>query len=184
MNDPQKFRFKISVIGDGQVGKTSLIRRFTQSEFEEDYIKTLGAQFSKYDKEIEGDETRLIFWDIAGQDDFLFLRPSFYKESSAAIIVFSLEKNELGKRSFDHIMNWYENIQKFCGSIPIILFANKVDLVEEDSLDNSRIQNIVDEQGFLGYYLTSAKTGEKVNEAFNAIITELYHKAKSLSTAQ
>ncbi len=181
MSDPQTFRFKITVVGDGQVGKTSLIKRFTQSTFEQDYVKTLGAQFSKYVREIEGDETRLIFWDIAGQDDFLFLRPSFYKESSAAIIVYSLEENELGKRSFDHIINWYDSIKKFCGIIPIILFANKVDLVEEDNLDLSEVQEIVDKQGFLGYYLTSAKTGKKVNKAFNAIITELYYKSKVLT---
>ena len=181
MNDPQKFQFKITVIGDGQVGKTSLIKRFTQSTFEQDYVKTLGAQFSKYYREIEGDEMKLIFWDIAGQDDFLFLRPSFYRESNAAIIVYSLEENELGKRSFDHIINWYDSIKKFCGIIPIILFANKVDLVEEDNLDHSEVQEIVDKQGFLGYYLTSAKTGKKVNEAFNAIITELYYKAKTLA---
>jgi small GTP-binding protein len=181
MNDPQKFRFKIAVIGDGQVGKTSLIKRFTQSTFEKDYVKTLGAQFSKYDKKIEGDEARLIFWDIAGQEDFLFLRPSFYRESSAAIIVYSLEENELGKKSFDHITNWYDNIQKFCGIIPIIIFANKVDLVEEDDYDNSKIQEIVDKMGFLGYYLTSAKTGQRVNGAFNSIISNLYNKSKALS---
>lgn len=180
MKDPQKFRFKISVIGDGQVGKTSLIKKFTKGSFERDYVKTIGAQFSKYEKEIEGDEIRLIFWDIAGQDDFLFLRPSFYKESGAAIIVYSLEENELGKRSFEHIMNWYENIKKFCGDIPIILFANKVDLVEEDNIDTSLIQNLVKQHGFLGYYVTSAKTGEGVHEAFNTLIDKLYQKSKLL----
>ena len=178
MAGTHKFRFKISVIGDGQVGKTSLIKNFTQGSFEKDYIKTIGAQFSKYEKEIEGNEIRLIFWDIAGQDDFLFLRPSFYKESGAAIIVYSLEENELGKRSFEHIVNWYENIKKFCGDIPIILFANKLDLVEEDNLDVSLIQDLVKLHGFLGYYLTSAKTGEGVHEAFNTLIDKLYSKSK------
>ncbi len=178
MAGTHKFRFKISVIGDGQVGKTSLIKNFTHGSFEKDYIKTIGAQFSKYEKEIEGDEIRLIFWDIAGQDDFLFLRPSFYKESGAAIIVYSLEENELGKRSFEHIVNWYENIKKFCGDIPIILFANKLDLVEEDNLDVSLIQDLVKLHGFLGYYLTSAKTGEGVHEAFNTLIDKLYSKSK------
>ena len=178
MAGTHKFRFKISVIGDGQVGKTSLIKNFTQGSFEKDYIKTIGAQFSKYEKEIEGDEIRLIFWDIAGQDDFLFLRPSFYKESGAAIIVYSLEENELGKRSFEHIVNWYENIKKFCGDIPIILFANKLDLVEEDNLDVSLIQDLVKLLGFLGYYITSAKTGEGVHEAFNTLIDKLYSKSK------
>jgi len=175
-----KFRFKISVIGDGQVGKTSLIKKFTQGSFEKDYVKTIGAQFSKYEKEIEGDEIRLIFWDIAGQDDFLFLRPSFYKESSAAIIVYSLEESELGTRSYEHIVNWYENIKKFCGDIPIILFANKVDLVEEDDIDVSVIQNLVEQHGFLGYYITSAKTGKGVHDAFNTLIEKLYDKSKKV----
>ena len=180
MTAAQQFRFKISVIGDGQVGKTTLIKKFTKGSFEQDYVKTIGAQFSKFEREIEGDEIRLIFWDIAGQDDFLFLRPSFYKESGAAIIVYSLEENELGKRSFEHIKNWYENIKKYCGDIPIILFANKLDLVEEDNLDNTEIQKMVEKQGFLGYYLTSAKTGHGVHDAFNTLINELYYKFKTL----
>ena len=180
MSEVLKLSFKISVIGDGQVGKTSLIKKFTKGGFERDYVKTIGAQFSKYVKEIGEDEIRLIFWDIAGQDDFLFLRPAFYKDSIAAIIVYSLEENELGIRSFEHIINWYENIKKFCGDIPIIIFANKVDLVEEDNLDKTEIRKIVEKQGFLGYYLTSAKTGQGVHEAFNILINELYNKYKTL----
>jgi small GTP-binding protein len=181
MSDPQKYRFKITVIGDGQVGKTSLITKFTQGSFVKDYVKTLGAQFTKFDREIEGDEARLLFWDIAGQDDFRFLLPSFYRESNAAIIVYSLEENELGRRSFEHIANWHENIKKFCGEIPIILFGNKVDLVKEDEIDNSEVQEYVETEKFLGFYLTSAKTGKRVHDAFNAIIDELYYKSKALS---
>jgi len=181
MNDPQKYRFKITVIGDGQVGKTSLIKKFTQGSFVKDYVKTLGAQFSKFDKEIDGDETRLIFWDIAGQDDFRFLLPTFYKESDAAIIVYSLEENELGKRSFEHVSNWHGNIKKYCGEIPMILFGNKVDLVEEDNLDNTKAHELTEKEGFRGYYLTSAKTGKRVHDAFNTIINELYYKSKALS---
>ncbi|MHA2037649.1 MAG: Rab family GTPase [Promethearchaeota archaeon] len=181
MSDPQKYRFKITVIGDGQVGKTSLIKKFTQGSFVKDYVKTLGAQFSKFEKIIEGDETRLIFWDIAGQDDFRFLLPTFYRESNAAIIVYSLEENELGTRSYEHVKNWHETIKKFCGEIPMILFGNKVDLIEEDNLENSEVNDFVEDNGFLGYYLTSAKTGKRVHDAFNAIINELYHKSKALS---
>jgi len=183
MTDVQKFRFKIAVIGDGQVGKTSLIKNYTQGSFERDYVKTIGAQFSKFEKEIERDEIRLIFWDIAGQDDFLFLRPAFYKESGAAIIVYSLEENELGKRSFEHINNWYENIKKYCGDIPIIIFANKADLIEEDNLDHSEIQKMITKYSFLGYYLTSAKTGHGVHDAFDTLINELYYKSKTLPGA-
>ena len=176
-NSGKKLRFKITVIGDGRVGKTSLIKKFTLGAFETDYLETIGAQFSKYDKDIDGDNIRLLFWDIAGQRDFDFLRPSFYRESDATIIVSSLEENDLGRNSFDHISNWYEDVKRFCGDIPIVLFVNKIDLIDKDYLDHSEIQKISNELNFLGYYITSAKTGVGVHEAFNAIIEKLYHKS-------
>ena len=113
MNDNErKFRFKVTVIGDGRVGKTSLIKRFTQGSFKKDYVKTIGAQFSVYDEQMKGDKIRLLFWDIAGQDTFHFLRPNFFKNSRAAIIVYSLEEDKFGKESFEHISTWHEDISK------------------------------------------------------------------------
>lgn len=182
MNDiGKKFRFKITVIGDGMVGKTSLIKKFTKGSFRKDYVKTIGAQFSVYDKEIDEDKIRLLFWDIAGQVDFNFLRPSFFNNSRAAIIVYSLEDNDLGKKSFKHIVDWYKDISQYCGEIPIVIFSNKVDLVDEDNSDESKIQKLVEKHNFLGYYKTSAKTGDGVIDAFNAIIEKLYNKYKTLS---
>ena len=162
------------MVGDGGVGKTSLIKKYTHGTFETDYIKTIGAQFSRYDKQIDKDIINLIFWDIAGQDDFNFLHPLFFQESKACIIVVSLEQNELGKDSFNHVKNWFEESHKYCGEIPVILFANKVDLVENDEINDNKIREIVKEYNFLGYYLTSAKTGEGVNEAFDKLIQGLY----------
>ena len=182
MKDSEKFTFKVTVIGDGRVGKTSLIKKFTKGKFQEDYIKTIGAQFSKFDAEISGDTIKLLFWDIAGQDEFFFLHPTFYRESRAAIIVYSLEENNVGKRSFEHITDWHEDIKKYCGDIPIVMFANKVDLIEENNLDKMNIQEVVKERDFLGYFLTSAKTGQGVIDAFNAIINELYYKFKTFSS--
>ncbi|MFW9970343.1 MAG: Rab family GTPase [Candidatus Odinarchaeota archaeon] len=179
MENSEVFRFKIVVIGDGAVGKTSLIKKFTKGTFEKDYIKTLGAQFSKYNKKINEDMIRLLFWDIAGQDDFNFLHHLFYKESKAAIIVYSLEENELGYNSFNHIKNWDEAVKKNCGNIPTVLFANKVDLVDEKGINISKIQKLVDEQNFLKYFFTSAKTSQGVIQAFDAIIEQLYLKFKT-----
>ncbi len=169
----KKLKIKVTVIGDGSVGKTSLIQKFTQGTFKTDYSKTIGAQLTKYKTEIDGYRIELIFWDIAGQDDFHFLRPSFYRASKAAIIVYSLEENDLGKRSFEHIAKWYEDVKQFCGEIPVILFANKVDLINEQSLDKTKIQNLVKELNFLGYYITSAKTGQGLDDAFNALSKEI-----------
>ncbi|MHA2475259.1 MAG: Rab family GTPase [Promethearchaeota archaeon] len=170
------FVFKITVIGDGAVGKTSLIKKYTQGSFKKDYIKTLGAQFSKYDEEIEGDNCKLFFWDIAGQREFDFMRPTFYKGSKAAIIVFSHTDEE----SFSHILEWHEDIKSYTGDLPIILFGNKTDLINENQLNDEEVEKLVEERNFLGYYKTSAKTGQGVFQAFQAIIRNLYHKYKEV----
>jgi len=169
----KKLKIKVTVIGSGGVGKTSLIQKFTQGTFQTDYIKTIGAQLTNYKTEINGYRIELIFWDIAGQDDFHFLRPSFYRASKAAIIVYSLEENNLGERSFDRITSWHEDIKQYCGDIPVIIFANKVDLINVESLETTKIQNLVKKQNFLGYYLTSALTGQGLENAFNALIKEI-----------
>jgi len=184
MKESQKFRFKIAVMGDSQVGKTSLMKKFTQGSFDEDYRKFRGAQFSKFEKEIDGDMIRLIFWDIAGSDEYRYLRPSFYKESGAAIIVFSLEENNLGRESFNHIPEWREEVMKYRGDIPVYVFANKADLVEEDELDETNIKKMVEEHNLRGYYITSAITGHSIIKAFNHIIEELYNKAKMVPSQE
>lgn len=173
-----RFAFKVTVIGDGFVGKTSLIKKFTQKSFQEDYIQTVGAQWSKYEEEIDGDMCKLFFWDIAGQDEFHFLRPVFYKASLATIIVFSIENNDFGQESFNHVKDWHDEIKQFCGDIPVILFGNKVDLVDEENLDEKEIKKIVNKRNFIGYYRTSAKTGKNVDIAFKTIIKELHDKYK------
>lgn len=184
MSSSKKFGFKISVIGDGGVGKTSLIKKYTLGTFETDYVKTIGAQFSRYDKKVNNDFIKLIFWDIAGQDDFNFLHPLFFKESKANIIVFSLEENDLGRDSFIHIKNWYEELMKYCRDIPVVLFANKVDLINNDNINEEEIQDIVDKYDFFGYYFTSAKTGEGVTDAFNTLINKLYNTSKDLFSSE
>ncbi len=170
------FVFKITVIGNGAVGKTSLIKKYTKGGFEKDYITTIGAQFSKYDLEIENNNVKLFFWDIAGQDEFAIMRPTFYKGSKAAIIVFSHAPDE--ERSFNDITKWHDNIKKFCGDLPVVLFGNKIDLVNEKELDDKKVLNLVKDRNFLGYYKTSAKTGNGVYKAFQAIIEDLYNKNK------
>jgi small GTP-binding protein len=176
-DERKDFVFKITVIGDGGVGKTSLIKKYTKGSFKKEYIKTLGAQFSKYDEKIENSAVKLFFWDIAGQKEFSFMRPTFYKGSKAAIIVFSLAPNEI-EDSFKHISEWHEDIKKYCGNIPIVLFGNKMDLVNDEELYKSKVEEIVDKRDFLGYYKTSAKTGNGVYKSFQAIIKDLYERYK------
>ena len=176
------YSFKITVIGEGRVGKTSLIQKFTNNSFNEDYLKTLGASFSIYENFIDDDEIKLIIWDIAGQDDFNFLRPSFFKNSRASIIVCSLEDNDFGKESFDRIADWHKDVRQYCGDVPVLLFVNKSDLVDTNKIDHAKIQTIVDRENFIGYYVTSAKTGDGVLTSFNTLIGHLYKKYSTSSS--
>ena len=68
--------------------------------------------------------------------------------------------------------------KRYCGDIPIVLFGNKIDLIDENSIDRGKIDEVVDKRDFLGFYKTSAKTGSGVYKAFQAIIKNLYEKYK------
>ena len=169
-----RFVFKITIIGNGGVGKTTLIKKYTQGEFQEEYISTIGAQFSIFEYKINGDDIKLFLWDLAGQEDFQVFRSSFYEDSKAAIIVYSLERNDMGVESLKDVMKWYDEMRQQCEDIPIIVFANKTDLVEDTEIDESSYKELSAKENYLGVYKTSAKTGNGVSDAFKAIIEKLY----------
>ncbi|UCC19701.1 MAG: GTP-binding protein [Promethearchaeota archaeon] len=183
-NDEKGYGFKICVIGDGAVGKTSLIKKYTQGSFQKEYISTLGTQFSNYEEIIDGEKVRLFLWDIAGQDSFQALRQRFYIGSSGAIIVFSHAPEQID--SYNHVLRWLDDLKKHCGNIPIVLFGNKVDLVDDGELasnpniptSDAIVDKFVKENRFIGYYKTSALTGQGVTDAFKALVKKLYMIAK------
>ena len=110
-NEEKEYKFKITVVGDPSVGKTTLVKKYTTGSFQKDYIATLGAQFSKYEEIVEGNQIKLYLWDIAGQDVFETMRSKFYNGSSAAIIVFSQAPEEI--TSFDHIDKWLKELNEY-----------------------------------------------------------------------
>ena len=177
------FGFKIVVVGDAAVGKTSLIKRYTINTFEKDYISTLGMQFSRYEETISGIMVELFLWDLAGQESFATLRDRFYKGSRGAIIVFSLAPEEI--ESYHHIDNWLRHIKDACGNIPIVLFGNKADLVDQNALTSSpdyetsdvHVQKFAQDHNISEYFRTSALTGQGVTEAFQTLVRKLYHRA-------
>lgn len=176
------FIHKIVAVGDGAVGKTSLIRRYTSGSFNKEYIKTLGAQFSRYEHVLgENNEirTRLFFWDIAGQKEFSFMRPTFFNGAKGAIVVFDLSRPE----TLDSVTEWYDDLVKYCGQIPTILFGNKSDLVDDPSKLDDKVNAVVEKYNFEDYIITSAKTGQHVTDAFNKIIKILVEKALKIKNA-
>ncbi|MFX0018565.1 MAG: GTP-binding protein [Promethearchaeota archaeon] len=174
-----KYKFKIPIIGDGAVGKTSLIEKYTKGIFQEEYISTLGAQFTQHEELIDGIEFKLIFWDIAGQPAFERMRQKFYSGSNGAIIVFSHSPDE--RKSFESVDKWISEVREHCGRIPVILFGNKIDLVNEEVLatngdldtSDANIEKYIKEHGIVDYFKTSALTGQRVNQAFHTLVKKI-----------
>ncbi len=155
---------KIILTGNYSVGKTSLILRYVENKFKKSYIATLGVQISKKTVELN-DTTKMnfIIWDIAGQiAQMASYRARFYNGANGAFIV--IDRTREG--NLDSIERWYEDIKKSIPrNIPIVIVGNKSDLVDEIVITEEQIKEVANKYDF-HYILTSAKTGENVNDAF------------------
>ncbi|MFX0028679.1 MAG: GTP-binding protein [Candidatus Hermodarchaeota archaeon] len=159
-----KFSHKLILTGDYQVGKTSLIRRFVKNTFEKDYISTMGVQISKKEVSLtEKTHMNFILWDIGGQvQQMAPYRAKFYNGANAAFIVIDRTRED----NLNSIKRWYKDIKNSIPkNIPIVLVGNKSDLIDDIIISEEDIRKAADDLGF-HYILTSAKTGENVNDAF------------------
>ncbi len=163
-------RRKICLLGDTAVGKTSLIRRFVQNEFSDDYISTVGAKVTKKDMrinipELGGEyELSLTIWDVLGQISYRSLQSMFFKGASGAIIVCDRTR----KDTLSGLEKWIESLYAVTKPVPLILLANKCDLEEQFQFDMEELAPVADM--FNSYFFeSSAKTGQNVDRAFNHI---------------
>ncbi|TFF99844.1 MAG: GTP-binding protein [Promethearchaeota archaeon] len=157
-----EFSAKVILTGDGRVGKTSLVRRFVENRFKDEYINTLGVDISKHSIEI-GENSRISFiiWDIGGQN-FSPYRDKFYNGANCAFLVLDRTR----EKTLDGIRRWHTDIsQAIKRDIAMIIVGNKSDLVDQIEVEEEDIKKLADELGF-NYILTSAKTGENVKDAF------------------
>jgi small GTP-binding protein len=170
------FTKKVIITGDYQVGKSSIIRTFTKNEFTDDYISTLGVEISKKDYNLN-EKTKITFviWDIAGQIQFMApYRAQFYSGANAAFIV--IDRTRQG--NIKSIKSWYADITKDLPSnIPIVIVGNKSDLKDKIIISEEEIKSVADELGF-HYILTSAKTGENINESFIYVAYKILSKSR------
>lgn len=177
MAEGRKFSFRIAVIGDRKVGKSFLMEKFTTRG---SILGVASVNFSRFEKKISSDNVQLEFFDITGQEYLFTSRQFLFGHKRAAIIVCSLEDSEQGEASISHIPKWHAEVLKYSGDIPMYLFANKIDLVDDTELFDARMDALVEEYNFRGYYYTSVKAEHNVMKAFNDIIMELYNKFKDL----
>jgi len=159
---------KVVMIGAGGSGKTALVNRFLTQKFSEEYIVTIGSQFAVKTVSVESANGRnvvvkLLVWDLAGQQRFDFIRGSYYRGSKGALLVFDTTR----KSTWVELPKWIQETEDALGErIPIILLANKVDLVEHRVITKEMGLQFVEEHGLTGYLETSALSGQNVEEAF------------------
>ena len=162
-----KYSWKIIVIGDYAVGKTSLLHVFTENKFDKSYKPTLGVDLLTHNLTLDDDSVKLIFWDIAGQTLFSHLRANFFKGAAGGMVVFDLNRRE----SFDNLDLWINEVKSKTSEIQdCILVGNKKDLKRQVSLEEAKSYA---EMHKMRYIETSAKTSEKVEEAFHDLIKKL-----------
>ena len=155
---------KVILTGDYSVGKTSLIKRFVEDTFQESYISTIGVQIAKKTLELaETTNVNFIIWDIAGQRTQMApYRKRFYSGANSAFIVI----DRTWEGNLNSIEYWYEDIkQAISTNIPVVIVGNKSDLENKIVITEKEIKEVAVKFGF-HYILTSAKTGENVNDSF------------------
>ncbi|MHA1848970.1 MAG: GTP-binding protein [Promethearchaeota archaeon] len=170
----KSYIFKTVVLGDGAVGKTSLVMRFTDQKFSNQYIMTIGSNFALKlipsevlsTKEKYYPDTRLQLWDLAGQPHFKAVRYPFYNGSSGIIYVFDVTRRE----TLENLRGWRKEVLKQVPEdTPAVLLANKIDLKDDRVVTTEEGEELAREFGVAGYFETSAKSGVNVNTSFQTL---------------
>ncbi|MFW9957010.1 MAG: Rab family GTPase [Candidatus Odinarchaeota archaeon] len=175
------YKFRIVLLGEATVGKTSLLRRYTENVFDEEYKQTIGTTFATKDVDTTDSENnvrkvRLSIWDMGGQSTYRELRRQYMKGASAAIIVYDVTKPE----TFMAMNNWFESFREVSPEAPVVIAANKIDLIAD--------RMVPQEPGLMlrdwfqaEYYETSAKDGTAVTDIFTKCAEIVLLKALSES---
>ena len=129
------YSFKFVIVGNHEVGKTSLIRQFVERKFSHDYRATIGLNIFAHNFDFQGNELNLQLWDIGAQQYFKRFRRIYYNGAEAAFVVFDLTN----RNSFEKVQEWYEEINELIEekNIPIVLVGNKDDLAEQRVISTS-----------------------------------------------
>lgn len=171
MNNPST-KFKVLIIGDSSVGKTSLLLRHVEGKFTEEVAGTIGIDYRSNTYIRDGHSYNLQIWDTAGQERFKNVTKAYYRDADAALLVFDVTNPE----SFKNIPQWYDQLIEQCGrhsgEIVTILVGNKCDMLQH-TVDIGQVQEMASKIGITTYIQTSAKKGERVNEVFDQLLEKL-----------
>lgn len=155
---------KVILVGNGMVGKTSMITRFARGVVTENYKKTIGTDFMEKDITLRStsETIKLLLWDTAGQEMFSSLTRAYYKGSGAVVYVFSTTDRE----SFLEIERWKEKVEAECGEICSVLVQNKIDLLDQAVVTSAEVENLAKKLN-IKLYRTCVRNNVLVDDVFD-----------------
>ncbi len=160
---------KICLLGDFAVGKTSLVRRFVESRFDDKYLSTIGVKISRRSLQRAYGTLNLLIWDLAGSEEF---KESTYLQGSAgALIVCDLTR----RSTLETLKNYASYLYQFSLGAPLVFIGNKMDLSDQYAIKEYELKEIAATFDS-PYLLTSAKTGDQVENAFNLLAEKLENR--------
>jgi len=173
MNEEREYVFKITLLGDAAVGKTSLINQFVENTFQEDYKPTLGANIIRKDVILEelNAKVRLIVWDLAGQEKYNVVRSLYYQGCVGALLVYDVTRIV----TFENIVSkWLNDFKKYVKREGVyLLLGNKSDLNEQRVVQTSDGNKLAEKINASKFIETSAKFGENVDNAFKTLVYQI-----------
>ena len=165
--------FKIIIIGDSGVGKSSLLKRAVQNTFDNNYQATIGFEFLLMHFKVNDLKIKLQIWDTCGEEMYRSLVQGFYRNTSLAIIVYDISR----KKSFEALEIWLKDLRQHTEEgIPVFIVGNKMDLQKDISTEEAKMFSVSNRTKF--FTECSAKTGENVKDIFFKAAQYLYDTYK------
>ncbi|MFN8432732.1 MAG: Rab family GTPase [Anaerolineales bacterium] len=160
---------KICLLGDFGVGKTSLVQRFVEGRFDDKYLSTMGVKISRKTLKRSYGELNLLIWDVAGSNGFESSGTSYMQGAAGALIVCDLTRRD----TLIAFENYARQIRQINPGIQLVFVCNKADLIHKRDITDMDLLNVLSGLGERNFFLTSAKTGEQVEDAFSHLADTL-----------
>ncbi|XP_063704515.1 ras-related protein Rab-21 [Culicoides brevitarsis] len=172
------YNFKVVLLGEGAVGKTSIVLRYIESKFNPKHITTLQASFLNKKINIDDNRVNLSIWDTAGQERFHALGPIYYRGSNGAILVYDITDEE----SFQKVKSWVKELKKMLGNeITLAIAGNKMDLAKDRQVSLETAEEYAKSVG-AKHYETSAKLNEGIDDLFLALAKDMIAVSNAKNT--
>lgn len=166
--------FKLLIIGDSGVGKSSLLLRFADNTFSGSYITTIGVDFKIRTVNIDGEKVKLQIWDTAGQERFRTITSTYYRGTHGVIVVYDVQSAE----SFVNVKRWLHEIEQNCDTVNRILVGNKDDSPDHKVVETADARKFADQIN-ISLFETSAKENKNVEEMFTEITRQVLQTKKN-----